>query len=589
MKTKTLIFLKYALIAAIVMTGFTSCEKMLEEKKFDFIEPDDIPDSDEGVNQWVTGTYSKLLNDMFRWNLFPPALEFDCDYMTGPDWSFRTLGSGNFQNNEYTAAMWEKPYSIIHRANLAVENIEKMQIVSEAVKNNGIGELYFLKAYSYFLLVRAFGEVPIHTVSVNNGGDVHQPRLSIPAVYEHIIDLLTKAEELMYKNTDAGFREGSASAGAAASLLAKVYATIGAASLPLGNVTVRGGQPFTMNGSEKIYTNPVSFTVVKKQVEGYESFNSSEYYAKARDKALQVINGEYGNYGLLDYDRLWSREWKNKVEHIWSLNSVAGDNVYGTYFSQGYSGTYNNEGNIETGLWWGMRDHWYKLFESKDFRVVKGVMHRWIRQGDDSSWGGGSYYPKNEEYTRKAEGYTDENGNWVPPVAPFDDGVQYRSEKSSSFLAYLTKYADVSDNKQERTDASWYFLRFADVLLIYAEAANEAENSTAARSLALEQLNRVRTRSNATERRLTGDGHIDTQESFRAAVIEERAMELALEGDRRWDLIRWGIYLDVMNSINGADEANVVKTRSERHLLYPIPNSEVSINKYISTNNPGWN
>jgi len=583
------LYLKYALIASIGLVGLSSCEKMLDEKKFDFVDPEDIPDSDEGVNQWVVGTYSKLLDDMFRWSLFPPALEFDCDYMTGPDWSFGSLGAGNFQNNEYTTAMWEKPYAIIHRANLALENIEPMSKASEAVKKNGMGELYFLKAYSYFLLVRAFGEVPIRTASVNSGADLNQPRQPIAKVYAHIIELLTKAETMLYKNTDSGYQEGRVSAGAAASLLAKVYVTMASASLQSGNVTVRGGQPYSMNGSEKVYTNPVSFTVSKKQVAGYESFSAKEYFEKARDKALQVINGEYGNYGLLSYDNLWSRAHKNKTEHIWTLQSMSADQKYGVTFSQGYNGTYNDQGYIQTGLWWGMRDHWYKLFESKDLRIVKGVMHRWIRQGDDSGWGGGSYYPNNEEYTKKAKGYTDENGKWVPPVAPFNDGAQYRSEKSPAFLAFLTKYSDVSNNKLERTDAPWYFLRYADVLLIYAEAANEADNSTAARTLALAKLNQVRGRSNASPRRLTGDGNIDSQSAFRSAVLEERAMEFALEGDRRWDLIRWGIYLDVMNRIGGTDEVGVVKIRSEKHLLYPIPNSEVGVNTTITTNNPGWN
>lgn len=587
MKKKTLF--KYICAAAVCMAGFSSCEKMLEEEKFDFVQPSDIPDSDDGVQQWVIGTYSKLLDDMFRWNLFPQALEFDCDYMSGPDWSFGTLGSGNFQNNEYTAATWEKPYAVIHRANFAIENIQAMQLADERVKQNGLGELYFLKAYSYFLLVRAFGEVPIRTGSVNAGVEVDQERQPIPTVYAHIIDLLSQGEELMYKNTDAGFQEGRASAGAAASLLSKVYLTMASGALTSGQVTVRGGAPFTMNGSEKVYTNPVAQSFTKSQVKGYESFDANEYFTKARDKALQVINGVYGAYDLLPYEQLWSRANRNKTEHIWTLNAVSGDQYYGVRFAQGYSGMYNTAGNVQQGLWWGMRDHWYKLFESKDYRIAQGVLHRWIREGDDSSWGGGSFYPNNQEWNRKVFGYTDENGNWVPPLDEFNDGVQYRSEKTSSFLAYLTKYQDVSDNKLEVTDASWYFLRFADVLLIYAEAANEAENSTGARSSALTQLNRVRERSNATPKRLTGDGNIDSQEAFRSAVLEERAMELALEGDRRWDLIRWGIYLPVMNSIGGVDESNVVKTRAERHLLYPIPNSEVGVNPYITENNPGWN
>ena len=129
-------------------------------------------------------------------------------------------------------------------------------------------------------------------------------------------------------------------------------------------------------------------------------------------------------------------------------------------------------------------------------------------------------------------------------------------------------------------------LRFADVLLIYAEAANEANNGPTAE--ALNALNRVRVRSNATPKSLTGVGNINDKVLFRSAVLEERAMEFAEEGDRRWDLIRWGIYLPVMNAIGGTDEVDIVKTRMEKHLLFPIPGSEVGVNKFITKNNPGW-
>lgn len=202
---------------------------------------------------------------------------------------------------------------------------------------------------------------------------------------------------------------------------------------------------------------------------------------------------------------------------------------------------------------------------------------------------GGSFYPNTKEWEDKAKGYTDVSGNFVAPVAPFNDGKIYRSDNAASFIAYLTKYSYVTDNTQERTDANWPFLRYADILLIYAEATNEYENSNGARSEAIAKLNLIRERSNATPKALTGAGNIDTQEAFRSAVLEERAMELALEGDRRWDLIRWGIYLDVMNKIGGYDEVNVNKARLEKHLLYPIPQSEMDTNKLIENNNPGWN
>jgi len=89
----------------------------------------------------------------------------------------------------------------------------------------------------------------------------------------------------MYKNTNPSYKEGRASAGAAASLLAKVYATIGSASMPSGTVYVKGGTAFSMNGNTKVTTMPQTLTIQKQQVDGYETFDSQEYYTLARDIA----------------------------------------------------------------------------------------------------------------------------------------------------------------------------------------------------------------------------------------------------------------------------------------------------------------
>ena len=78
-----------------------------------------------------------------------------------------------------------------------------------------------------------------------------------------------------------------------------------------------------------------------------------------------------------------------------------------------------------------------------------------------------------------------------------------------------------------------------------------------------------------------------SQQEFRSFVLEERRRELALEGDRRWDLLRWGIYLPVMNAI-GIDENNVIKRRQTKHLLFPVPTSELNSNKALGGQNPGW-
>jgi len=585
------IFLQIMLLSGIVGI-FSSCEDMIEEKVFDSVT--EVEDSDAGADLYVVGVYSFLLDDMFRWDQFPKVLDMDCDYATGPDWSLSAIGAGNFQNE--MDPVWLKSYILIHRANNAIEKIEAMSNVTADYKENAISEMKFLKAWGYFLLVRAYGEVPVHYKSVNAGSEFHQPRQPIPTVYEHIIGLLKDAEDGMYKNSDSKFKPGRASAGAAASLLAKVYLNIASASLSSGNLTVKGGAPFTGSGDNKVYTDPSILSIAKDQVTGYESFDSKTYFELARDKAKQVMNGEYGTYDLLAYDQLWTAASRNKVEHIFSIQPVSNDDKYGLGISRYYTGTEDAAGIIIEGLFHGCRDHWYKLFDKKDLRIEEGVMHRW-RLIDQVEWGGGFFYPNNDEWSIKARGYyvsgTDTirtnpgTGKPYEKDPLFDDELNYVYETGSSrSLAFLNKYYNASDRTQSRTDVPWPVLRFADVLLIYAEAANEANGSPTADALAA--LNRVRVRSNATPKALTGAGAIGTLESFRSFVLEERARELALEGDRRWDLIRWGIYLQVMNAIGGYDEIGIRKIRENKHLLYPIPTDEIFTNKAITENNPGW-
>jgi hypothetical protein len=77
------------------------------------------------------------------------------------------------------------------------------------------------------------------------------------------------------------------------------------------------------------------------------------------------------------------------------------------------------------------------------------------------------------------------------------------------------------------------------------------------------------------------------KEQFRSYVLAERAREFALEGIRRFDLMRWGVYLPVMNKI-GTGQNNISKVRSLRNLLLPLPLNELNANTAITGNNPGW-
>lgn len=572
-----------ALMACSAGAALTSCNDYLQEKPVHLVSPDQLGDSPEACDQWVTGVYSKWLNDMFRWSNFPKVLELDTDYVSGPDWCFSSIGAGNFQGDpDAINTMWFGCYSVISRSLLARKYISEMKNITEDYRANALGELKMQEAFAYFLLVRAYGEVPIREKNIIDGGEIDAERRPVAEVYAHITRLLEEAANEIYTVDNPNYRKGHVSAGAAAGMLAKVYATMASAAMPEGTqINVRTGKPFVYIGEDAHHAGLVNMTFSKTAVAGYEQMDAAELYEKAAKWAGDVVDGVYGRHALLDYDQLWSRASAAESEFMFALQSINGNEVYSNAIHNYYAGTTGSAGSdiIIEGQWVGNTSHWYKLFESNDLRIVKGVKHR-FRYSYNEEKNQGMYYPNDAEWTLKATGY-DENGQLVAePVSPFNDGIQYYNNLGSECLAFTTKYSDVSDPSTKYADANWPFLRYADVLLIYAEALAETNHS----DKAIVYLNKVRSRSNATPATDPGDAV-----KLRSMILEERAKELALEGDRRWDLLRWGIYLDAMNAIGGRDECNNLKNRSERHLLYPIPQDEINSNKLINANNPGWN
>lgn len=150
-----------------------------------------------------------------------------------------------------------------------------------------------------------------------------------------------------------------------------------------------------------------------------------------------------------------------------------------------------------------------------------------------------------------------------------------------------------------RSPFNYILMRAADVLLLYAEAALESGH-TADAKWALSEV-RTRARANA-DPAVAGAlpefpnyrGYTDTPESLREALRHERRVELAMEGHRWFDLVRWGIAAQVMDKETGSygkNEDEIVRAEMARfiagvHELFPIPSEEINLNPMEQ--NPGY-
>ncbi|GAB4022021.1 RagB/SusD family nutrient uptake outer membrane protein [Spirosoma koreense] len=124
-------------------------------------------------------------------------------------------------------------------------------------------------------------------------------------------------------------------------------------------------------------------------------------------------------------------------------------------------------------------------------------------------------------------------------------------------------------------------IRYADVLLLYAESLNEVGYQPTGE--ALTYLNQIRTRAGLKAKTATD---IPDQQAFRLAMEQERRSEFAFEGQRWYDLVRTGRAVAVMNSKK--DQIRLVNVLTDNNLIFPIPQSQIDINKDKIRQNPGY-
>jgi len=148
-----------------------------------------------------------------------------------------------------------------------------------------------------------------------------------------------------------------------------------------------------------------------------------------------------------------------------------------------------------------------------------------------------------------------------------------------STTPFFYKYRDsLWTNQSNNSRVNWIVLRLADVYMMQSEAMNNINPADPAK---FDGLNKVRARAGLTDpTQQLNITNTPTSAAFVDSLVADRARELCVEGERRWDLIRLGRFKQRM--------ATLGITIDDNHLLFPIPQSEVQVNKNL-VQNPGFN
>lgn len=498
-------------------------------------------------------------------------------------------------------ALWFTLYAGINRANIFLENIGKVTEISDDKRKQYIAEARFLRAFFYFTLVQNWGDVPFKENSTKGVVNLDIPRTDRQQIYDFIITEMSEAADKetggLLSAEALGKQVGRVSRSAAWAMIARVY-------------LFRAGEHFRQN-------RPAT---QEEQV---------TYFQKASEYAQMVMNENYhdlvDNYWDVFID-LCSNEYNStdKNESIWEVefagNGTSDARTEGRWGNTcGLAGPdlSNNEniiGKADPGYSYEQifaTPKLYQLYTANgdlkrfywnlaQFKYVEeekntGVTGRLFRNGTKDyiinvlgNWGRGTY-----SYGDAKVDMTDPKKPVFLNIGDYDNPTVV--EDQGLACAKFRREYEADKKGKTFTSINFPLMRYSDVLLMIAEAENEA--NAVPTTLAYECLNDVRYRAGIAT---ILEGSLDKDE-FRQAVKDERAMELCFELTRRHDLIRWGEFVTNMKEIpvkyndskiwkqiNVNPVLNYFSNVDEKYNYFPIPDQEMSVNKKITENNPGW-
>lgn len=563
------------IISVLVFSQF-ACTDFLEKEPHTLV-PETYFNNESELQTFLNGVYSPLHQEFIYGNYY-------YTYNTGDDLGFfqRTNPTSSIlcananSSNIYITQYWRALYDGINRANMFLENADRNTEIHENIRNTKKAEALFLRGFYYFHLVQGWGDVPFRLNATSTVNNLDAPRTDREIIYDQMIDDISNAIPHLRASNTLSYT-GHVTQSAAKGILARIYLFRAGEH----NRTKKAPDA-TKIRSYYEQAKRWALEVKETNIHGLVSPYSQIFIDLAQDKynstGVHESIWEIELHGNLTSQIRASGRLGNQlgfgasIDHsaIESIRDLAGMQNPGYSYKFIYASLklyelYESEGDTERGDW-NIVPYEY-VFAAANPRPVTGRRY---------------YFGKRPVGMTSIEGM---------PVTDETEAISNRT-KTRCVGKYRREYELVLPKNKNYTPTNFPVLRYSDILLMIAEADNEL--TAAPSALAFECIDAVRARAGIAS--LAGTGL--TKELFREAIKKERAMEFCFEGSRRWDLIRWGDFVnnmtDMANYITKEGwatshryAANYYKVTDTYH-YFPIPDSEMSINKAIVENNPGW-
>ena len=215
--------IKNILFLTVLMALFNACENILEPEPQGQIGLNDLFSTEENAITAINGLYERLPG------IYGSPMLRLVNMSSDDGWTWRNELETDIyiveQNFGTSRTVWTNFYTTLTRANTVIDNIPNVPWTSDELKNASEGQAKFLRAFSYFNLVRLYGGVPMITTTINSPEDAALPRSSVADVYGLIKGDLTQAMTLLPTSYSGGngLEEGRATKYAAQVLMAYVH------------------------------------------------------------------------------------------------------------------------------------------------------------------------------------------------------------------------------------------------------------------------------------------------------------------------------------------------------------------------------